>query len=234
MHGDGVPGEGALLLLEPHWDQVCMDDGVAPVFLQLSEVLDARGLVDELHPLLPPFVSGEPPPQVDMAVTWAVSGEIRTVHLTAFDGDPEAAESVRSLVAERVRHHDRLIRPVFLRVRVLRGPSSTALRILPPERCLPHVRHEPDEPPRFLEGARVTTVTGRLFRGPLAAPPNVSVRIHLSRTGAVLGMDPLDGDQALLPRVRAALAETIFDPALLNREPVASSLELRFSFRGQG
>lgn len=227
---DGIPGEGVLLLLEPHWDQVCHDDRAAPVFQSPAEVLEVQGLAEELHPFLPPFVSGEQPPQVDVAVTWTQTGDVRSVHLLGFDGDPDAADSVRGRVAERVRRHDRLIRPVFLRILAVRGPSSTVLRLLSPERCLPHIRHEPNHPPSFLEGAGVTTGTGRLLRGPLASPPNVTVRIHLSRTGAVLGMDPLAGDETLLPRVRAALAETIFDPALLNREPVASSLELRFSF----
>jgi hypothetical protein len=228
---EGVPGEGPLLLLEPHWDQVCGDDRAAPVFQNLAEILEVQGLAEALHPLLPPFVSGEPPPRVDVAVTWARTGEIRTVHLAGFDGGRDGAESVLRRVAERVRRQNQLVEPVFLRVRAMRGPSSSVLRILPPERCLPHIRHEPDQPPRFLEGASVTSGTARLLRGPLGSPPNLSVRIHLSRTGAVLGMDPVDGDAALLPRVQAALAETVFDPALLNREPVASSLELRFGFR---
>lgn len=228
------PGEGPLVLLEPHWDQVCMDDRAAPVFQHLAEVLDVEGLAEALHPLLPPFLSGEPPPRVDVAVTWARTGDIRTIHLTGFDGAREAADSVRERVAERVRRPPRLVEPVFLRIRALRGPSSTVLRIVSPERCLPHIRHEPDQPPRFLEGASVTTGTGRLLRSPLNEPPNVSVRIHLSHTGAVLDIHALDGEGTLLPRVRAALAETVFDPALLNREPVASSLDLRFRFRGPG
>lgn len=228
---DGLPGEGPLVLLEPHWDQVCLDDRAAPVFQNLAEILEVEGLAETLHPLLPPFVSGEPPPQVDVAVTWARAGEVRTVHLTGFDGAQEAAESVRRRVAERVRRHDRLIEPVFLRIRAMRGPSSTVLRILSPERCLPHIRHEPDQPPRFLAGASVTTGRGRLLLGGLNSSPSVSVRLHLSHTGAVLDIDALDGDGTLLPRVRAALAETVFDPALLNREPVASSLDLWFRFR---
>ncbi len=218
------PGEGPLILMEPHWDQVCRDARTPLVLRTPSEVLSDPALVREAAALLPDPVRGEPHPHVDVAVNYARSGAIRSVHLAGHNVDPVTADAIEARVASAVHPQGSLLHPVFLRVRVTREPAPV-VRILPGLDCLPHISHEEDEPPRFLGEARVG---GRL--APSAGGNWVDVRIHLSRTGEVLRLEVLRGDASLLPRVRDAMAETIFDPALINGEPVRGSLVLPFRF----
>jgi hypothetical protein len=218
------PGEGPLVLLEPHWDQVCRDDRAPLVFRRPAEVTNDPALYSEATALLPDAVLGEPHPQVDVAINYARSGEIRTVHLSGHNVDPDVAEDVLARVIPAVRTQGRLIRPVFLRLRVTREPAPV-LRVLPGLDCLPHISHEEDEPPRFLEGARV----GGRFGGS-ASDLWVTVELQLSRSGEMEGFEVLRGDPTLLPRVQRAMAESVVDPALINGEPKRGRLILMFGF----
>jgi hypothetical protein len=218
------PGEGPVILLEPHWDQVCRDDRAPLVFRRPAEVTDDPTLTRAATALLPDPVTGEPHPHVDVAVNYGRSGEIRTVHLSGHNVDPGVAEAVVARITPAIRTQGPLFQPVFLRVRVTREPAPV-LRILPGLDCLPHISHEEDEPPRFLEGARV----GGRFGG-AASDSWVTVQLHLSRTGEMERFEVLRGEPALLPRVRRAMAESIVDPALINGEPKRGSLILLFGF----
>jgi hypothetical protein len=218
------PGHGPLVLMEPHWDQVCRDHGAPRVFRTSAEITSDPMLTRHAAAHLPAPVPGEPHPRVDVAVTYARSGAIRSVHLADHNVTPPLAAAVVDRVAPAVRAQGPLLQPVFLRIRVTREPAPV-LRILPGLECLPHVGHEENEPPRFLEGARV----GGRFPASGGAPW-ITVAVHLSRTGELERLEVLRGDPALLPRVRRALAESAFDPALLNGEPMRGMLHLSFSF----
>jgi hypothetical protein len=224
------PGEGPLVLMEPHWDQVCRDDRSPRFFRVPAEVLhEPSRLLREVGGILPAPGAGELHPRVDVAVTYARSGEVRTVHHAGSNVDRAVAERVVALVEGAVRSQGPLLQPTFLRIRAVREPSLV-LRVLPGQYCLAHITHEEDEPPRFLEGARVG---GRLVAGTSAGAPAdvaVSVQLHVSRSGELLRVEPVRGDLTLLPRVLRALAETTFDPALLNGEPTRSILPLLVRF----
>jgi hypothetical protein len=224
------PGEGPLVLLEPRWDQVCRDDRTPRIFRTPPEVLnDPSRVLREVARSLPDPVAGEPHPRVDVAVTYARSGQIRTVHYADANVDRAVADRVVELVAAAVRPQGPLIQPTFLRIRALREPGPV-FRILPGQFCLAHITHEEDEPPRFLEGARSGS---RRVAGPSAetAPePWIIVDLHISRSGELLRVEPSRGDETLLPRVIRALSETTFDPALLNGEPTRSIMPLLLRF----
>lgn len=226
------PGEGPLDLRQPHWDQPCVQDLSRPVALQLRDVLeDPERLAREVTALLPPVAPAPEAPRVNIAVTYGASGEVRTVHLARSTADSALAAEVLARVGPAVRRQPPLARPLFLQVSATRATRTPVLRLQPPELCVPHISHEEDQPPRLGEGARLFGGVS-VFRPPGSTeplPPTVSVRLHATASGAI-ELEVVRGDATLLPRVRAALAETVVDPALLNGEPAPGSVLLTFQF----
>lgn len=226
------PGEGPLDLRQPHWDQPCVQDLSRPVALQLREVVDDPvELAVQLAALLPPVERATDAPRVNVAVSYATSGEIRTVHLARSTADSALAEAVLQRVLPAVRRQPPMARPLFLQLSVTRATRTPIVRIQPPELCVPHISHEEDQPPRLGEGARLWGgLWGYPRPGSDERPPLlVSVRLHADPTGEV-EVEWVRGDAALLPRVRAALAGTVVDPALLNGEPAPGNVVLTFRF----
>ncbi len=224
------PGEGTLLLLTPHWDQVCRDDRSPQLFREVGEILDDSGddhdLVARIAAMLPKRAPDDLPSFVDVAVTWERSGAVRSVHLSDHNTDPELSGEVVLLVAERVREVPSLLHPVFVRVRATGAPDAR-LDLLPGLRCLPHVQHGDDEPPRFLGNARVL---GGGYLLPSQAEVGLRVRLSVSPSGDLLEVEPVQGNAALLDRVLESLEDTTFDPALINGEPIRGELDLVFVF----
>lgn len=272
-------GEGPVVLMAPHWDQVCRDRRQPSAITRVDQILELDGLERRLEAVTPdasrfgaealimagaypaagasaglpteaaggtaaapdPFAYAPPgaipdpdvvatrrevPPWVDVAVNYSASGALRTAHLLGHTLEPHEAEAVADGVIRAVRPMGRLLEPLMVRVRVVRTPELE-LRLLPALSCTPHITHEDLEPPRFAGGARVR---GGRFVGSQAGEGTIGVRLHLSRTGALERIEVFGGNEALLPRVRASLAEVEFDPALLNGEPVPATMDLVFTF----
>jgi hypothetical protein len=222
-----------VVLKEPHWDQVCREDRRPPVLLDVEQVVELDGLHAALESLLPErtmFAAREgaaaDPAHVDLAVNYGTDGRVRTAHLIGYTTDGEVAREVASVMREAVRPQGRLLEPVFLRVRVVRAPELQ-LRVLPALSCLPHVRHEEEEPPRFVGAARVRGGTYMLGMG---REQTIAARLHVAATGRLERIEVVQGNTELLPRLRRALESVEFDPALLNGEPVPGVLPLTFDF----
>lgn len=275
--GDGLPaiGEGPVVLMTPHWDQVCRDRRERPFITRPGEILELEALVERIEGLMPgssrfaggtvptpggypaagragpdldavgarhayapegalpepaPRGSSEVAPWVDVAVSYASSGELRTAHLLGHTLDPAEADAVAGAVIEAVRPLGRLLEPVFLRIRAMRTPD-VELRILLALSCMPHITHEEEEPPRFLGDVRVR---GGLRFGSGGNDRVVSVRLHIARSGSLEEVEVVGGNEALLPGVRESLTGIEFDPALLNGEPVPGLLNLVFTFPDPG
>jgi hypothetical protein len=165
-------------------------------------------------------------PFVDLAVSYDRQGAIRTAHLLGTNVEAGAARVVEELLVSRLRSPGRLLERVDLRVRASLEPAPR-LTILPPLRCLPHITHHEHLPPRFL-GDAIVTGGGLHFAGRDGL--GVSVRLHVSAEGVLERIEFRAGNEGLLGRVEASLAETRFDPALRNGEPVAGTLTLTFRF----
>jgi hypothetical protein len=232
------PHGGGIRLVEPHWDQVCSLAGETPFLDRVTQVLDPDGLEERVRKA---FRSMRPQeeieeesrhgwrgqgPFVDMAVSYARSGEVRTAHLVGTNVDNATTRALEDLLVSHLRSPGPLLEQVDLRVRAIPGPGSP-LRILPPLRCRPHLAHEEDLPPQFLGGARVTG--GDLYFGGDDGS-RVSVWLHISAEGVLEGIEFRAGNEGLLGRVEESLAETRFDPALRNWEPVPGVLPLTFHF----
>ena len=230
-----------VVVMRPHWDQVCRTDERLPLLRRAEEVLrmdetSARGtpgrLPDLLDPLLPQAAEGESPPWVDIAVNYDRSGALRTAHLLQHDVREAEARRVAEAVIPAVRSQVRILAPTLLRVRVIRDPRGPSVRfeVLPALACMPHVAHEEEEPPRFLGGARVVGGSRIVPRFMEEDGSAISVRVEVSETGMVEAVVPLGGNQELLARVREVVAAVEFDPALMNGEPVPGTMDLTFRF----
>jgi hypothetical protein len=227
------PGGEEVVLMQPHWDQVCREDRRPPVLLDLAEVVELSAIEEELESLMPEpamFAAREgaaaDPPHVDLAVNYGTDGRIRTAHLMGYTTDEEVAGEVAAVLREVVRPQGRLLEPVFLRVRVVRGPELQ-LRVLPALSCLPHVTHEDAEPPRFIGAARVR---GGTYTFGMDGERSIAVRLHVAASGRLERIEVVRGNTELLPRLRRAVDSVEFDPALLNGEPVPGVLPLIFEF----
>lgn len=159
---------------------------------------------------------------VEVAVTWGPSGEIRTLHPTDHDLS-EPLDIAVTRIRSALLPQPNLLRPVFQRIRV----TGSEAEILPGLHCLPHVQHSPHEPPRHPGATRVLGggVIPRAW-----VDYALRVRLRVSPYGELLEVIPEEGNDDLLPRVHHALAETRFDPALLNGEPIVGELDLVFVF----
>lgn len=219
--------EPELPLLRPHWDQVCGERRTPLVLDGPGEVVDTTALADELTDLASAPAWEDADPFVEVAVSYDRSGAIRRTYVQQQNVGREQAQTVLDRLTERLSPQDRLLEPIDLRVR-----TNLALRaqleLLPAIECMPHVSHERGQPPRFLGGARV--VPGRIcgtWRDPERC---IAARLHISPRGQVEEIEPLNGNASLVEAVRESVAETKFDPALVNREPVPGTLELVFRF----
>lgn len=141
-----------------------------------------------------------------------------------------ATETPTTDPAEAIRRHlrpqDRFLARTYVRLR-LGGPPGYEVELLPALECLPHIQHEDHQPPTFLEGAQVQSGVPRMGD---ADERTVGVTLHLSAHGTLQEIEFVRGRENLLPRVKDALAETRFDPALMNGEPVPGSLTMTFRF----
>jgi len=226
-----------VVVMRPHWDQVCRTDERLPLLRRPEEVLRIDeastgeapgGLPEVLDPLLPPAPGGESRPFVDIAVNYDRSGALRTAHLLQHNVREAEARKVAEAVTPAVRSQVRILAPTLLRVRVIRDPS-VRFQVLPALACMPHVAHEEEEPPRFLGGARVVGGSRTIPRF-MDDGGAISVRVEVSESGVVEAVVPLAGNQELLARVREVVAAVEFDPALMNGEPVPGTMDLTFRF----
>lgn len=94
--------------------------------------------------------------------------------------------------------------------------------------CLPHMTHVPGGRPAGLPDT-VKTIRGEscFWRNdPLA----VTVRIHLSDSGALEDVELVEGNTALYEEVEAIVRRPRFDPALRHGVPRAEVLVQSFTF----
>jgi hypothetical protein len=217
----GTPPPG---FTRPHWDQVCRDDRGPRLFGRVDEVMDPRDVEGHLEALAVPEWEGGgdgEAPFVDVAVSFHRSGAVRAAYLLRSNVEEVVAIEVAGRVAEAVRPTGRLLEPVDLRVRV-GGLPEPGLALLPARVCLPHITHEEDRPPPLPRGIRLV---GAHFLGDPGGE-RITVRLHVSERGVLEQVEAVSGDEDLLPRVREALGEVEFDPALRNGMPVAGTLVL--------
>jgi hypothetical protein len=228
-----TPGPDGIVVMRPHWDQVCRDvEG--PLLLRTPEEVleegDLRGILERAFPPQTPGPAESGPPFVDVAVNYDPPGTLRTAQLLDHNVDETLAREVSALVASEVRDPVRILAPVRLRIRVSRDPELR-MAVLPALWCMPHIAHDEDEPPRLHGGARVIGGVSRSTGFP-GDGVQVGVALDISAEGRLDGIRVLRGDPELAERVRMALDGVRIDPALLNGEPVPGSLTLTFRFPG--
>jgi hypothetical protein len=248
------PPEEPFVLVQPHWDQPCLD-AREPVHLRLEEVVDTTGLSAWLRERLasasvspsafgsasdsaddstsisaPVSAAGrrvasvstrQGERHVDIGVIYAVSGSIRSAHLLGHSVDSVTAAAVEERIRAAVLPQERLLEPVFLRLRARSRPFPR-LRLLPPLRCMPHVEHAGLAPTRIGD-ARVEV--GRFPRSG-QEEESVAVRLRLDVEGVLTGIEFRAGNADLMGRVRRDLANVTFNPALLNGKAVPGELNL--------